>query len=139
MLHCYWVPPADLAGSWPVLAELIEKAASTQVEWTLAGIVRRVMSGEWRLWMAWDDEAHQTKALMAVRIGETDAGERHCEVSFCVGDDMASGWPALVSNIEEWAKQNNCKRMVFATRPGWGRVMRQYGFETTHVIIEKAL
>lgn len=138
MLHCYWIPASQLEESWPGLADLFAKAVETQKEWDLNGILRRIISGEWRLWSAWDDETNKARAIMGAYVGVADSGEKSCCVSFCVGDGMED-WVDMIGNVEQWAKSNGCTRMVFTTRPGWSKVMKTRGYTTTHVVIEKEI
>ena len=56
-------------------------------------------------------------------------------VMFCAGSGM-NDWVSLMSEFEDWAKEQDCKAVEVIGRPGWERVL---GWERIHVVVRKTL
>jgi hypothetical protein len=48
-------------------------------------------------------------------------------------------WQHLISEIEDFAKENGCKMMELIARPGWQRVLKIFDYKRTHVVLEKQI
>ena len=48
-------------------------------------------------------------------------------------------WQYLVKDIEEFAKQEDCKMLELIARPGWQKVLNNFGYKRTHVVLEKQI
>ena len=48
-------------------------------------------------------------------------------------------WQYLVKDIEQFAKDEGCKMMELIARPGWQKVLNNYGYQRTHVVLEKKI
>ena len=46
-------------------------------------------------------------------------------------------WQHLIKNIEQFAWDNKCDSMELIARPGWQKVLSRYGYNRTHVLLEK--
>jgi hypothetical protein len=40
---------------------------------------------------------------------------------------------------EKFAKEEKCSMMELITRPGWQKVLNQFGYKRTHVVLEKQI
>jgi hypothetical protein len=129
------VLPEHLGDYWPIFDAPIRHIESrSDGLWTLPGIVRRVLAGEWQLWLAADDL--DAKAIAATRLHIVDSGAKWCEILFCTGTDREQ-WQAGIKTIEEWARAEGCTRLQSCARLGWARVLP--GYRVTHAFIEKDL
>ena len=45
-------------------------------------------------------------------------------------------WQHLLSVIEDFAEQHGCDQMELIARPGWARILKQYKYKRTHVVLE---
>ena len=48
-------------------------------------------------------------------------------------------WQYLVKDIEEFAKNEGCKMMELIARPGWKKILNNFGYGMTHVVLEKKI
>ena len=48
-------------------------------------------------------------------------------------------WQHLVKVIEDFAKENKCQMLELIARPGWQKVMNNFGYKRTHVVLEKQI
>jgi hypothetical protein len=48
-------------------------------------------------------------------------------------------WQHYISIIEDFAKQNGCDKMELIARPGWERVLKQFNYTKSHVVLDKNL
>lgn len=48
-------------------------------------------------------------------------------------------WQHHIETVAERARAIGCKRMEILARPGWERVLKDYGWKKTHVLLEKDL
>ena len=48
-------------------------------------------------------------------------------------------WQYLVKDIEQFAKDEGCQMMELIARPGWQKVLNNYGYQRTHVVLEKKI
>ena len=46
-------------------------------------------------------------------------------------------WQHLIKHVEEFAWKNNCDLLELVARPGWKKVLKQYGYKESHVLLEK--
>ena len=124
--------PEQIESLWPFVGPMIAdslKRASLMDE----GFARACLDkGAWQLWVASDDTV---RAIAITTIDDMPRG-RLCTVILCTGDGMAE-WVRHLASIEEWAVWRGCVRIKAVTRPGWGRVMKDY--RKTHVVLEKDL
>ena len=61
-----------------------------------------------------------------------------CHVYIVTGRQM-SKWQHLISEIEKFAEDKDCKRMELIARPGWQKVYNNHGYKRTHVVLEKQI
>jgi hypothetical protein len=48
-------------------------------------------------------------------------------------------WVHVMDEIANWAKSEECTHVESWARPGWERVLKQYQFKKTHVLLERKL
>lgn len=87
-----------------------------------------------QLWVVEDNG--DVKAAVLTRVS-TDT-QKTCDVTHAAGYDRAS-WQHLWPYLEAWARGIGCKRISAMARPGWERVLKNYGLEKTHVLLERSL
>ena len=97
------------------------------------GVVERLLSGDWQLWLVWDGSV---KGTLATELYFDVSGDKACTIRFCTGAD-AKDWVRLIDHIESWARAEGCKRMAMQARKGWAKHLTDY--KLTHVVLEKPL
>ena len=48
-------------------------------------------------------------------------------------------WQHLINVLEDFALKNNCTNMELIARKGWQRIMEQFDYKPTHVVLEKQI
>jgi hypothetical protein len=61
-----------------------------------------------------------------------------CHIYIMTGKQRTK-WQHLITKVEDFAKQEDCKMMELIARPGWQRVLDDYGYKRTHVVLEKQI
>ena len=69
----------------------------------------------------------------------TDAKDiQSCNI-FIVTGKHRQKWQHLISVLEDFAIENNCTNMEIIARKGWQRIMEQFDYKQTHVVLEKPI
>lgn len=87
-----------------------------------------------QLWVV--EDFGDVKAVVLTRIATDE--KQTCDVTHAAGYDRVS-WQRFWPHLEGWAKQIGCKRISAMARPGWERILRDYGMKKTHVLLERGL
>ena len=61
-----------------------------------------------------------------------------CHIYIMTGRQR-NNWQYLVIDIEKFAKDEECQMMELIARPGWQKILNNYGYKTTHVVLEKKI
>jgi hypothetical protein len=97
--------------------------------------------GKFQLWVLWDKK--QSKAVdkyfgvVVTEIIKRKFG-KVCHIYIMTGKQRTK-WQHLITKVEDFAKQEGCKMMELIARPGWQRVLDDYGYKRTHVVLEKQI
>ena len=125
------------AAQWP---EWVEK-----LEWHIHSFCKRsggsltierlagdILAGEYQVWAVVSPDAVRACALTYLMDDET----KTCVISHCAGEGFKEWAGMLLATIAAWSHQKGSTKLNAVTRPGWERVLRQYGMKKTHVILE---
>lgn len=110
-------------------------AANGSRYFTVQDVSREIADGGAQLWIVWG--ADKPQAICVTQISTSSKG-KYCSIWIMTGDGRES-WQDLIGELEEWARHEGCKFMRNEARPGWTRIMKPFGYEHTHSIIEKDL
>lgn len=119
--------------TWPYVEPLLRKAFIRTGFALFSDLERDVFDGKALVWIAWDGKS--IMAAWAIALHPTDAG-LVCSVLACGGERMCD-WLPLVGAMEQFAKDEGCKRVRIVGRKGWSRVLD--GYREKHVVLEKEL
>jgi hypothetical protein len=114
---------------------MVEKAACRSRHYTVADVAKALADGTAQLWTAF--EGLTIQAVAVTQIVPCSAG-KYCSIWITAGDEMQD-WLPFISQLEDWARREGCSFMSAEPRPGFARVLKQYGYEMPHVILEKEL
>lgn len=115
---------------------LLESAAQHSGErYTADDIYYRAEDGLFQVWVIMEEEI--PKALCVTEVTQYPLSKELCIV-IMTGEEMPM-WVFMIETLENFARDIGCKRIKGYARPGWERVIKQYGYEKTHVILEKIL
>jgi hypothetical protein len=48
-------------------------------------------------------------------------------------------WQNLINVIESFAEEQECQQMELYARPGWQKILQNYNYKRTHVVLEKTI
>lgn len=132
------IPSANVDQVWPLIEDRIEEACLTSRGKEKAFDIRRsARYGEKQIWVVWDADAKDVLAMVVTEL-VVYPRKKVCHIQICVGDQRER-WQHHISIIENWARENGCRGMSLVARPGWSRILKQYGYDTTHHLVEKDL
>lgn len=93
-------------------------------------LIDRLRDGKAQLWLAFDGEV---RAVALTEVAEDLT--KTVTLTNCAGGGMRE-WVHLVQGVIAWAEEIGSEKFVAITRPGWERVLAQYGFHRTHSVLE---
>lgn len=102
-------------------------------ELSMAGILKKIASVEWILWLVVGDGV---KAVLTTELYFDVGGAKRCRIPFCTGEN-AKTWVHLLTQLEAWARDEGCVKFDMIARKGWARHLPDY--RMTHVVLEKDL
>lgn len=130
------VDPARVHEIWPYVTPLLDEAFERygsndeRLE-----IEKGVKSGMMLLWLAWSSLRKIEAALITDLIKEDDYVV--CRLRALAGRKV-SRWIALLSKIEDYARDEDCKFVRYVGRRGWVMMLGE-DYRVTHVRAEKRL
>lgn len=122
------VGPSRIGEVWPHARHLIRAAIERTNLSDFADIERDILLGKQLLWLAWDGKIHAAAATHLSRDVLT--------VTACSGNQRER-WLPLFARIEQYAKDEGCRRVRIFGRRGWERVLD--GYRVKHVVLERQL
>lgn len=103
----------------------------------LQTLIARVMSKEMRLGLVWDEAAKEAKALLGVRL-HYRGDDLIAEWLWMAGHGRQQ-WQHLLPELENMLRDAGVKECRPLCRPGWSRILKQHGYQLTHVQMQKVL
>lgn len=123
------VHPERVKEIWPHAKGFIEAAMLKTELGRFSDIEAEILAGQQLLWLAWNGEAIEAAASTKVDQGS-------CTVVAC-GGVRPKDWIGLLSQIESYAVNMNCRYMRIYGRKGWAKLLPDY--RPKFVILERAL
>jgi hypothetical protein len=136
------IPIQELEKVWGIVEKDIKSALAYSSQLTDSDFVFDTLKeGKFQLWVLWDK--NQSKAVdkyfgvVVTEIIKRKFG-KVCHIYIMTGKQRTK-WQHLITKVEDFAKQEGCKMMELIARPGWQRVLDDYGYKRTHVVLEKQI
>jgi type II secretory pathway component PulJ len=136
------IPIQELEKVWGIVEKDIKSALAYSGQLTDSDFVFDTLKeGKFQLWVLWDK--NQSKAIdkyfgvVVTEIIKRKFG-KVCHIYIMTGKQRTK-WQHLITKVEDFAKQEDCKMMELIARPGWQRVLDDYGYKRTHVVLEKQI
>jgi hypothetical protein len=136
------IPIQELEKVWGIVEKDIKSALAYSGQLTDSDFVFDTLKeGKFQLWVLWDK--NQSKAVdkyfgvVVTEIIKRKFG-KVCHIYIMTGKQRTK-WQHLITKVEDFAKQEGCKMMELIARPGWQRVLDDYGYKRTHVVLEKQI
>jgi len=107
---------------WPKVSGFIAEAVH-KLELSDFGILEKeLFEGKALLWIALDGEHVKAASVTQITIVN---GRKYCTIIALGGQDRDE-WMPLISGLEQYARDMNCKAMRIFGRLGWSRVLPDY-------------
>jgi hypothetical protein len=136
------IPIQELEKVWGIVEKDIKSALAYSSQLTDSDFVFDTLKeGKFQLWVLWDKKQKKTIdkyfGVVVTEIIKRKFG-KVCHIYIMTGKQRTK-WQHLITKVEDFAKQEDCKMMELIARPGWQRVLDDYGYKRTHVVLEKQI
>ena len=136
------IPSSNLDDVWSLVKKDISEALSYSGNHTDAQFVYDTLKEDkMQLWVVWDKDKPTTlEKYYGVVVTEIVKRKliQSCNL-FIVTGRHRQKWQHLISVLEDFAIENNCTNMELIARKGWQRIMEQFDYKQTHVVLEKPI
>ena len=136
------IPSSNLDDVWSLVKKDISEALSYSGNHTDAQFVYDTLKqNKMQLWIVWDKDKEATiDKYYGVVVTEIIKRKliQSCNI-FIVTGRHRQKWQHLISVLEDFATDNNCTNMELIARKGWQRIMEQFDYKQTHVVLEKQI
>lgn len=136
------IPSSQLDDVWNLVKKDIQQALSYSGNHTDAQFVYdTVKQNKMQLWVLWDN-SKKTTIEKYYGVVVTEIVERKLKKScniFVVTGRHRQKWQHLIKILEDFALKQNCTNMELIARKGWKRIMEQFDYKQTHVVLEKPI
>lgn len=136
------IPTKELDKVWGLIEKDIRKSLlySGQLS-DSAFVLQTAKEGKFQVWILWDKKQKTTLdkyfGLVITEIIQKPLG-KICHIYMMTGRQR-NKWQHLIKDIEEFAKNENCLMLELIARPGWQKVLNNFGYKRTHVVLEKQI
>jgi hypothetical protein len=136
------IPSSNLDDVWSLVKKDISEALSYSGNHTDAQFVYdTIKQSKMQLWVVWDKDKETTiDKYYGVVVTEIIKRKliQSCNI-FIVTGRHRQKWQHLISVLEDFAIENDCTNMELIARKGWQRIMEQFDYKQTHVVLEKQI
>ena len=98
-------------------------------------IKKEILDNKMQLWILWDSETKEYYGVCVTEIIQRPL-QRCLNIKIMKGRHRDK-WEHLIKHVEEFAWHNNCDLLELVARPGWKKILKQYGYKESHVLLEK--
>jgi|TARA_R100001086_G_scaffold222745_1_gene140326 hypothetical protein len=136
------IPTKELDKVWGLIEKDIRKSLlySGQLS-DSAFVLQTAKEGKFQVWILWDKKQKTTLdkyfGLVITEIIQKPLG-KICHIYMMTGRQR-NKWQHLIKDIEEFAKNENCLMLELIARPGWQKVLNNFGYKRTHIVLEKQI
>ena len=137
MMELVFIPRNNIKSVWPLIHGLMKQGVTaSNRRMTIPSIKEMAMSGDWQMWLVWNQEVKIPKAVFFTELYEEINGLKIGTMRFFSGADRKD-WVNLLSDLEEHMRNAGVQRMEIWARRGWLKELPDY--KLTHVLLEKDL
>lgn len=118
---------------WPLIASILSQAVERdEGKRSLHSLLRELVNDRNQLWIVSD--GRPIGAAVTALLNYPHA--RTLKIEWLAGERFEE-WAHLISEIENYAREQGCNPVEFSGRPGLARVLKRYGYEVTAVEARK--
>ena len=137
MMKLVQIPPEAARQTWPLIDAWIEDATGrSNGRFTPDAILAEIESGDQQLWIVWNTEKAEARAVGVSQLLVYPTGMKVADVIILTGEGRKD-WKHVLTSFEEWAKEQGCGIAQVLARRGWARELPDY--KMSHVLLEKRL
>tara|TARA_Y100000114_G_C11717986_1_gene306974 strand:+ start:498 stop:929 length:432 start_codon:yes stop_codon:yes gene_type:complete len=137
MIELVYIPNDLVDSAWKNVEKDIADALARSNGYALAANIKQwIKDKKMQLWILWDKEdKNQYYGVVVTEILQRPL-KRCLNIRIMTGHHREK-WQHLIKNIEKFAWDNKCDSMELIARPGWQKDLSKYGYQRTHVVLEK--
>jgi len=129
-----YVPPKNVHIIWGQVEPLLLKAVMyDDFSYNGQNLLDGILQKDMQLWISW---THKVESAVLTQIIEYPKF-KVCRWFLAGGSNMKKWLDQMTSQVEDWAKENNCKRIELVGRKGWIKKLKDY--EAKHIVMTKEL
>ena len=136
------IPIQELEQVWGLVEKDIKSALAYSGQLTDSDFVyETAKEGKFQIWVLWDKNQKKTvDKYFGVVVTEIIKRKfsKVCHIYIMTGRQRTK-WQHLITKVEDFAKEEDCKIMELIARPGWQRVLNAFDYKRTHVVLEKKI
>ena len=136
------IPAEQLDTVWSLIEKDIKDALAYSGNLTSSSFVlEKSKENKFQVWVLWDKDKKTTRekyfGVVVTEIIKRELG-KVCHIYIMTGRQRHK-WQFLVKDIEQFAIDEDCLMMELIARPGWKRILNNFDYNMTHVVLEKKL
>ena len=136
------IPAEQLDIVWSLIEKDIKDALAYSGNLTSSSFVlEKSKENKFQVWVLWDKDKKTTRekyfGVVVTEIIKRELG-KVCHIYIMTGRQRHK-WQFLVKDIEQFAIDEDCSMMELIARPGWKRILNNFDYKMTHVVLEKKL
>ena len=136
------IPADQLEKVWSLIEKDIKDALAFSGNLTSSSFVlEKSKENKFQVWVLWDKDKKTTRekyfGVVVTELIKRELG-KVCHIYIMTGRQR-NKWQFLVKDIEQFAKDEDCLMMELIARPGWKRILNNFDYKMTHVVLEKKI
>jgi hypothetical protein len=135
------IPTKELDKVWSLIEKDIKNALAYSSQLTDSQFIYELSKqSKYQIWVLWDKNQDNNNKYFGVVVTEIIKRKlgKVCHIYIMTGRQRHK-WQYLIKDIEEFAKKEDCQMMELIARPGWQKVLNNFGYKKTHVVLEKKI
>ena len=140
MIELISIPTKDVNEIWKIVKNDIANALNRSNGYALADHIKQwILDNKMQLWILWDHEAVENNSkYYGVVVTEVIQRplQRCLNIKIMIGRHREK-WQHLIKQIEDFAWQQKCDLLELVARPGWKKILKPFGYNVSHVVLEK--
>jgi len=136
------IPAEQIDQVWSLIEKDIKDALAFSGNLTSSNFVlENTKLNKFQVWVLWDKDKKTTRekyfGVVVTELIKRELG-KVCHIYIMTGRQR-NKWQFLVKDIEQFAIDEDCLMMELIARPGWKRILNNFDYKMTHVVLEKKL
>jgi len=136
------IPAEQLDTVWSLIEKDIKDALAYSGNLTSSSFVlEKSKENKFQVWVLWDKDKKTTRekyfGVVVTELIKRELG-KVCHIYIMTGRQR-NKWQFLIKDIEQFAKDEDCLMMELIARPGWKRILNNFDYKMTHVVLEKKI